>query len=476
LTGQHLGNASKGSSVGGDAADDLDDLSDDDANGGRPQRRGETLYEFLRNTGPEDLNPVRRTGIRKQVSMGSGLDAVREEGSESHQDDSMTRSSTLSPGQPGTLRARNARSLNTLRARDDDDDDEDDDDDDDDEFLPEGQKRRPKPKQESLAEFLRNTEPPPMPPSPGIAPSIASTSSRRSTRGGVMKLFSRFGVGGQAGSSTEDVSRRPPPTSASSMIETPKSPTQRHIAIKIPYTPPIPEPMIYASPPPSATRSAHALHTSTPSQQPPVSQAKPEPPVSQVKLEPEVKKEDHDTQTDQLVTPTESKAINTVPVILVDAEVQTDPVVITLPAPEPEKKEVPQEEVRPEDIPLPDEDDDDEIDFLETESEREAARRRREEERLRVPETVMALIREALPELIETGETEVCMQFLEELLASGNTVRAKHIAIQTNQSGPGWLFQTEQKAISKKSVPTSDASTAGQFAVTERPARRHSIC
>ncbi|RKP05850.1 hypothetical protein THASP1DRAFT_32322 [Thamnocephalis sphaerospora] len=299
-----------------------------------------------------------------------------------------------------------------------------------------------------------------------------------------MKLFARFsGNNVPPPPPLDDAMRRAAASGQASAgmsgNSQPMSPTQRHIAIKIPYTPTLPEPTVYASPPPSA----RAMHTNASLSAPAPLQTPPKREVVPTSTE-------CGTQAGGPPATTEDKATFAQRPQMADAEVQTDPMVIEVPEPEvvesSDDDALAQNEtdgesvlsaeeeasVAPENIPLPE--DDDEIDYLETEEEREEARYRRENEPLRVPAVVMDLIREALPDLIEAGETEMCMQFLEELLASGNTVRAKHTGTQTSQVGAGWLFQRHQTEQMTKQE--AEPKALDQFAVTERPERRRSIC
>jgi hypothetical protein len=440
--------------------DDNSDLSaDEDADEqGKPRKRGETLYEFLNNTGPEDLLPNddsgnNRSDVNKQVSHSAGLGSAREESGPT------AAGNRPNNARSNTISGTNGDEFTSHTTNNYDNDSEDDDDDDDDDLLPPGQKARPKPKEESLADFLRNTAPPESinttPPTPAPAP----TPSKRPSRG-MMRLFSRFSSSSSISSTNSNVAddtNRPSSmygslnssVSASSAFDS-SSGNRRHIAIKIPYSPPIPEPSTVRSsilPPPHPPSPKPTCEERGTQASEPVIVTEEKSTSTPVRVTVEFA-----VQTDEIIEPE--------PVVVVETAeiaIQTDPEIIEpvaepvqpLSAPvepsEPVKKEkAPKVILPPEQVPLPEPTEDECIDLLETEEERETARRELEsrEETIHVPLAVLDLIREALPTLIESGDAATCMEFLEELLTSGRSVHLKHSEAQTNLNGASWLFQS----------------------------------
>ncbi|RKP27724.1 hypothetical protein SYNPS1DRAFT_26636 [Syncephalis pseudoplumigaleata] len=486
--------------------DDNSDLSadEDTDDQGNPRRRGETLYEFLNSTGPEDLMSSDRANVKKQASHSAGLGLVREESNSTggrpngttHGDQYSPRS--MSGG--GSRTAATGATAKHYHASDGDGDDDDDDDDEDADLLLPGQKPRAKAKkEESLADFLRNTAPP-EPIATALTPPTPTPTKRPSR--GMMRLFSRFNSNSSAssvGSSVADESARPHSTangsissshSASGALDAAhgSSGSRRHVAIKIPYSPPLPDP--------PALRS-------------PILPSPPMPPPKPVC-------EERGVQASAPITPTEEKGTSTATRATAEFAAQTDDVVVSAPpAPvevetaemaiqteieevekEKEEKEKEEEEEAPADlppeaIPLPAPTDEENIALLETEEEREAARRELEasEETLRVPAAVLDLIREALPTLIESGDTATCMEFLEELLTSGKSVRLRHTSTQTQLSGNGWLFQpaaaaaaSDARSTETDAAPCADMATEAHHAaatlltaIPAPPERRRSI-
>ncbi|KAI8056628.1 hypothetical protein BDF22DRAFT_667190 [Syncephalis plumigaleata] len=384
------------------------DLSaDEDADEqGTPRKRGETLYEFLNSTGPEDLlsngASGNRAGVKKQVSHSAGLGSVREENN-----------SSAAAAAAGRSNGARFSTISALMVANDED------------LLPPGQKPRAKPKEESLAEFLRSSV------NGSLTSSVSAGSALDNNSGSRHSLFTSC----------------PDPHTVRSPVLPP---------------PPPPKPVCeergtQASEPVVVTEERG---TSTP-----------------LRVTAELA-----VQTDEIIEPEPEPE----PVVIVETAeiaIQTDPetvepIVESVESVEEssvkEEEEAPKVILPPEQVPLPEPTEEERIDLLDTEEERETARREFEsrEETIRIPSAVLDLIREALPTLIESGDTATCMEFLEELLTSGKSVHLKHTETQTNLNGDSWLFQS----ATTTTAATSSNKLVGEVASQDTAVANNDTC